>query len=156
MSIERAREHFKKFGVEDKIMEFDTPISTVDLAAKALGVNNEDIGKSLSFMVDDMPIIIVVKGDARVDNKKFKEEFNTKAKMIKYELVEEMTGHAAGGVCPFGVRENVKVYLDVSLKTLERVYPACGSSNSGIELRIDELEKYSNYLKWVDITKNKK
>ncbi len=153
MSIERAREHFRQFGVADKIIEFDTPISTVELAAKALGVNNEDIGKSLSFIVDGSPIIIVVKGDARVDNKKFKAEFHTKAKMIKFEDVEEMTGHAAGGVCPFGVKDGVKVYLDVSLKKLEVVYPACGSLNSAIKLTISELEQYSNYLKWVDITR---
>ncbi len=153
MSIERAREHFKKFGIDDKILEFDTPIATVELAAKALGVKNEDIGKSLSFMVDGRPIIVVVKGDARVDNKKFKAEFHTKARMIKFEDVEEMTGHAAGGVCPFGVKENVQVYLDVSLKKLSTVYPACGSLNSAIELSISELENYSNYLKWVDISK---
>ncbi len=153
MSIDRAREHFKKFEMEDQILEFDTPISTVELAAKALGVNNEDIGKSLSFIVDGSPIIIVVKGDARVDNKKFKAEFNTKARMIKFEDVEEMTGHAAGGVCPFGVKDGVKVYLDVSLKKLGVVYPACGSSNSAIKLTISELEQYSNYIKWVDITR---
>lgn len=153
MSIEKVREHFKALGIEDRIMEFDVSSATVELAAVAVGVEGARIAKTLSFLVHDEPILIVTAGDARVDNKKYKAEFSAKAKMLTHEQAAEMIGHAVGGVCPFAVNEGVKVYLDESLKGFETVFPACGSSNSAIELTIPELEKYSQYDKWVDVCK---
>ncbi len=153
MAIEKVREYFKKFGIEDKIMEFDVSSATVELAAKALNTLPERIAKTLSFKVDEECILIVVAGDAKVDNKKFKEEFKTKAKMLSFEEAETMTGHAVGGVCPFANPEGVKTYLDISLKRFETVFPACGSSNSAIELTMEQLEQTSNYIKWVDVSK---
>ncbi len=153
MSIEKVREHFKALGIEDRIMEFDVSSATVELAAVAVGVEGARIAKTLSFLVHGEPILIVTAGDARVDNKKYKAEFSAKAKMLTHEQAAEMIGHAVGGVCPFAVNEGVKVYLDESLKGFETVFPACGSSNSAIELTIPELEKYSQYDKWVDVCK---
>lgn len=153
MSIEKVREHFKALGIEDRIMEFDVSSATVELAAVAVGVEGARIAKTLSFLVHDEPILIVTAGDARVDNKKYKAEFSAKAKMLTHEQAAQMIGHAVGGVCPFAVNEGVKVYLDESLKGFETVFPACGSSNSAIELTIPELEKYSQYDKWVDVCK---
>lgn len=153
MAIEKVREYFKKFGIEDKIMEFDVSSATVELAAKALNTLPERIAKTLSFKVDEECVLIVVAGDAKVDNKKFKEEFKTKAKMLSFEEAETMTGHAVGGVCPFANPEGVKTYLDTSLKRFETVFPACGSSNSAIELTMEQLEQTSNYIKWVDVSK---
>lgn len=153
MSIEKVREYMKKYDMEDKILEFDVSSATVELAAQALGIEGQRIAKSLSFLVEDGAIIVVAAGDARVDNKKFKAEFCCKAKMLSAEQVDEMIGHRVGGVCPFAVNEGVKVYLDESLKRFETVFPACGSSNSAIELTITELENLSGYLKWVDVCK---
>ncbi|EEG28782.1 YbaK/proline--tRNA ligase associated domain protein [[Clostridium] methylpentosum DSM 5476] len=153
MSIEKAREYFKQFGLDDKILEFETSSATVELAAQALGCEPERIAKTLSFLVGDKAVLIVAAGDTRIDNPKFKAQFLTKAKMISPSEVETLVGHAIGGVCPFGINENVDVYLDVSLKRFETVFPACGSSNSAIELTIDQLEQYSNSLGWIDVCK---
>ena len=151
MSIEKVREHFTTLGIADRIMEFDVSSATVELAAKAVGVEGARIAKTLSFLVKDEPILIVVAGDGRVDNKKYKATFIAKAKMLSHDQAAEMIGHAVGGVCPFAVNEGVRVYLDESLKRFETVFPACGSSNSAIELTIPELERYSEYLGWVDV-----
>lgn len=153
MSIEKAREYFKQFGLDDKILEFETSSATVELAAQALGCEPERIAKTLSFLVGDKAVLIVAAGDTRIDNPKFKAQFLTKAKMISPGEVETLVGHAIGGVCPFGINEDVDVYLDVSLKRFETVFPACGSSNSAIELTIDQLEQYSNSLGWIDVCK---
>lgn len=153
MSIEKVKEYFKRFNIADKIQEFETSSATVELAAKALSCEEERIAKSLSFKVNDNPILIVTAGDSRIDNKKFKERFQTKAKMLSPDEVESLIGHKIGGVCPFAVNENVKIYLDDSLKRFSTVFPACGSSNSAIELAIDELEKYSNSTEWVSVCK---
>ena len=151
MSIEKVREYFTTLGIENKIMEFDVSSATVELAAIAVGVEGARIAKTLSFLVKDEPILIVVAGDGRVDNKKYKATFSAKAKMLSHDQAAEMIGHAVGGVCPFAVNEGVKVYLDESLRRFETVFPACGSSNSAIELTIPELEKYSQFEKWVDV-----
>ena len=154
MSIQKVREYFKGFGIEERILEFDVSSATVDLAAIAVGVEGARIAKSLSFKVDDQPIIIVVAGDAKVDNSRYKKFFKTKAKMLTHEEAHEQIGHDVGGVCSFALPENVKVYLDVSMKRFETVFPAAGSSNSAIELTCDELEKYSsNFVEWVDVCK---
>ncbi|MBR2468352.1 MAG: YbaK/EbsC family protein [Clostridia bacterium] len=154
MAIEIVREYFKNFGIENRILEFTESSATVELAAMAVGCEPKRIAKSLTFMVDNNPVLVVTAGDAKVDNSKYKAVFNTKAKMLTPEEVDSMIGHSIGGVCPFGIKENVTVYLDVSLQRFDTVYPACGSSNSAIELTIKELEKYSNYSSWVDICKN--
>ncbi len=154
MSIERVRAYFKKYGIEEKIQEFEVSSATVELAAAALSCEPARIAKTLSFQVEDYAVLVVAAGDARIDNKKYKAQFGTKAKMLSPDEVETLVGHAVGGVCPFAVKEDVKVYLDVSLKRFETVFPACGSSNSAIELTIPELEDYSGYLEWVDVCKD--
>ena len=153
MSIERVKEYFGKFHMADRIQEFDVSSATVELAAQALHCEGCRIAKSLSFKVADNPIVIVVAGDAIVDNAKYKHQFGAKAKMLTVEEAVELIGHAVGGVCPFAVNEGVTVYLDESLKRFETVFPACGSSNSAIELTIEELETYSGYTEWVNICK---
>lgn len=153
MAIEKVRGYFKQFGIEDRIQEFEVSSATVELAAKALGCEPEKIAKSMSFSVDGKPIIIVCAGDTKIANPKYKAQFNTKAKMLSFDEVEEKIGHAVGGVCPFAINDGVTVYLDVSLKRFDKVYPACGSSNSAIGLTIAELEKYSNFKEWIDVCK---
>lgn len=154
MSIEKVRAYFKEFGIEDKILEFPVSSATVELAAKALNTEGCRIAKTLSFSVNDSPILIVTAGDAKIDNKKYKTFFGAKAKMLSFDEVEEKIGHAVGGVCPFAVNDGVKVYLDESIKRFETIFPACGSSNSAIELTPDELEKYSSYfVEWIDVCK---
>ena len=153
MAIEKVREYFKAFGMEDRILEFDVSSATVKLAAQAVGCEPERIAKTLSFMLPEGPILIVAAGDAKIDNRKFKDQFHTKAKMLTPDEVVELVGHAIGGVCPFGINEGVTVYLDESLKRFETVFPACGSSNSAIELTIPDLEKYSGYSAWIDVCK---
>lgn len=154
MSIEKVRDYFSRFGIEDRIREFDVSSATVPLAAKALGCEEARIAKTLSFMAGEHPIVIVMAGDARIDNKKYKAAFATKAKMLSFDEAANLVGHAVGGVCPFAVNEGVRVFLDESLKRFETVFPACGSSNSAIELTISELEKYaSKPVEWVDVTK---
>ena len=153
MAIEKVREYFKNFGIEERILEFEVSSATVELAALAVGCEGKRIAKTLSFLVDDKAILVVCAGDAKVDNPKYKAEFHTKAKMLSYEQVEELIGHAVGGVCPFAINDGVRVFLDESLRRFVSVYPACGSSNSAIELTLEELEKYSGSEKWVDICK---
>ena len=154
MAIEKVREFFKNFGMEDKILEFEVSSATVELAAAALGCEGKRIAKTLSFMVGEKPVLIVAAGDARISNPKYKAQFGTKAVMLSFEEAEKLIGHAVGGVCPFAVNEGVSVYLDESLKRFETVFPACGSSNSAIELSIPELEKYSGFEKWIDVCKD--
>lgn len=153
MSIERVREYFKEFGMEDRVMESELSSATVPLAAKALGVEEGRIAKTLSFHVGDDVVLVLLAGDVKIDNKKYKMAFNAKAKMLGPDEVLSLVGHDIGGVCPFGVNEGVKVFMDESLKKYETVFPAAGSDNSMIELTIDELYKYSNAIKWVDISK---
>lgn len=154
MSIIKAKEYLKKYGLEDKIMEFSVSSATVKEAAKAIGCKEEEIAKTLSFLVDNKPILIVVAGDCKVDNSKYKKEFHEKAKMIPFNDVERLIGHSVGGVCPFGINEGVPVYLDESLKRFDIIYPACGSSNSAVKLTLEELEKASKYEKWIDVCKD--
>ena len=135
-------------------MEFSVSSATVELAAQALGCQGCRIAKTLSFMVDEKAILIVTAGDGRIDNPKFKATFHTKAKMLSHDQAAELIGHAVGGVCPFAVNEGVAVYLDESLKRFDTVYPACGSSNSAIELTIPELEEHSGFTAWVDVCKD--
>ena len=154
MSIEKVRAYLGQFGRDQDILEFSASSATVALAAKAVGTTPERIAKTLSFQVGDGCILIVAAGDARIDNRKFKDRFQCKAKMLSPDEVIAFTGHAVGGVCPFAIeREDVTVYLDESLKRFETVYPACGSSNSAIELTIDELTTYSKAAGWVDVCK---
>ena len=153
MSIDKVREYFRTFVIDDQILEFDVSSATVELAAQAVGCEPALICKSLSFKIDERTILILAAGDAKVDNKKYKTCFGSKAKMLSPDEVIERIGHAVGGVCPFAVNEGVEIYLDVSIKRFEYVYPAAGSSNSAIKLSLSELEKYSNYSKWVDVCK---
>lgn len=153
MSIERVKAYFRKYGMEDKIQEFEVSSATVELAAVALHCEPQRIAKTLSFMVDGQAILIVAAGDTKIDNPKYKAQFFAKAKMLSPQEAETLVGHAVGGVCPFAVNEGVKVYLDVSLKRFDTVFPACGSSNSAIELTIPQLEEYSGFTEWVDVCK---
>lgn len=154
MSIVKVREYFRKLNMEDRVLEFEVSSATVELAAEALQCEPCRIAKSLSFNVNDEPVLVIAAGDAKIDNAKYKAFFQKKAKMLSPDEVVEKIGHAVGGVCPFGINEGVKVYLDKSLQRFETVFPACGSSNSAIELTIPELEKYSNYIMWVDVCKD--
>ena len=153
MSIEKVRSYLKEYGFEEKIQEFDVSSATVELAAAALGCEGKRIAKSLTFLVDGQAVMIVAAGDVKVDNRKFKDRFHQKATMLTAEQVESLIGQKVGGVCPFAVNDGVQVYLDESLKRFETVFPACGSSNSAIELTIPELEKLSGYKEWVDVSK---
>lgn len=153
MSIQRVKEYFRKYGMEERIQEFSVSSATVELAANALGCEPQRIAKTLSFRIDGSAVLIVAAGDTKIDNPKYKAQFGTKAKMLSPEEVEALVGHGVGGVCPFAVNEGVDVYLDVSLKRFETVFPACGSSNSAIELSMEELETYSGYKEWVDVCK---
>ena len=154
MSLTKAKDHLKKYGLEDKIMEFPVSSATVKEATIALNCKEEEIAKTLSFIIDDKPVLIVTSGDQKIDNSKYKTEFHTKAKMIPFDEVENEIGHGVGGVCPFGINDDVKVYLDTSLKRFKTIYPACGTSNSAVKLTIEELEKTSNYIKWIDVCKS--
>ncbi len=153
MAIDKVKAYFRQFGIEDRVLEFDVSSATVELAAQALHCEPCRIAKTLSFLVDGGAVLVVAAGDARVDNPKFKTQFQSKAKMLSPADAEAMIGHAVGGVCPFAVNEGVKVYLDESLKRFETVFPACGSSNSAIELTLPELEKYSGYIAWINVCK---
>ena len=153
MAIEKVKAYFKTQGMEDRIQEFEVSSATVALAAQALGCDENRIAKTLSFHVGEKVVLIVAAGDAKIDNAKYKAVFGAKAKMLAFEEAEELIGHAVGGVCPFAVNEGVEVYLDESLKRFETVFPACGSSNSAIELTISELEQHSNSIKWIDVCK---
>lgn len=154
MAIEIVRKYFKQFNIDKRILEFDVSSATVPLAAKALNTEEGRIAKTLSFHVDERVVLIVCAGDTKVSNPKYKAFFKSKAKMLSFDEAEALIGHAVGGVCPFAVKEGVEVYLDTSLKRFETVYPACGSSNSAIEMTMEELEKYSsNFISWIDVCK---
>lgn len=154
MAIDRARAYLAQWNMDGKIMEFTVSSATVELAAEAVGCQPARIAKSLTFFVDGQCVMVVTAGDAKIDNHKYKAFFQTKAKMLSAEEVEQMVGHAVGGVCPFGIEPGVKVYLDISLRRFETVFPACGSSNSAIELTLTQLEQYAQALEWVDVCKN--
>ena len=152
MSIERARAHLEKYGFADRIREFTVSSATVQLAALALRTDEARIAKTLSFSLDGEPILVVAAGDAKVSNSKFKTTFHKKAKMLSFDEVESLIGHGVGGVCPFGVNPDVRVYLDESLRRFDTVFPAAGTASSAIELSIPELELSSESLGWVDVT----
>lgn len=153
MSMQAARDHLAKFGLEGRIREFSVSSATVELAAVAVGCEPARIAKSLSFLVEEKPILILAAGDAKVDNPRYKAQFGTKAKMIPADQVEELIGHGVGGVCPFGIKPGVTVYLDESLRRFEVVYPAAGTAASAVELNLAELEKASGASGWVDVCK---
>lgn len=153
MSIEKVREYFKTKGIAERIQEFEISSATVALAAKALQCDENRIAKTLSFHVGEKVVLIVTSGDTKIDNAKYKAQFGTKAKMLSFDEAEPLIGHAVGGVCPFAVNTGVEIYLDVSLKRFDTVFPACGSSNSAIELSLKELEEYSGFISWVDVCK---
>lgn len=155
MSIQKVKDYFAKYGIENRVREFDVSSATVELAAEALNCKHCMIAKTMSFMTHNGPILIVTAGDMRIDNAKYKAFFTLKAKMLTPDELIQFIGHPAGGVCPFAINDNVKVYLDISLKRFETVFPACGSGNSAIELTIPELEKYSNFISWIDVCKGK-
>ena len=152
MAIDKVREYFKKFNMEDRIQEFDVSSATVEEAAKALNTEGKRIAKSLSFKTKDKVMLIILAGDAKISNSKYKAIFHEKAHMLTYDEVNELIGHPVGGVCPFAINEGVEVYLDESLKRFKTVFPACGSAASAIELSIEELEKTSNYISWIDVS----
>ena len=153
MAVEKVREYLKEYHMEDRILEFDLSSATVELAAQAVGCEPERIAKTMSFLVNEEVILIVTAGDVKIDNKKYKQHFHAKAKMIPFEEVEEIIGHAPGGVCPFAVREGVRAYLDESLKRFETVYPAAGSANSAVRLTPQELEQCIENVMWIDVCK---
>ncbi len=155
MSIEKVREHLRKWNRDDDILEFEISSATVELAAKALNVEPGRIAKTISLKDGDTAILIVAAGDVKIDNSKFKTEFGFKAKMLNPDKVLAFTGHEVGGVCPFGITAKLKVYLDQSLKRFKTIFPACGSSNSAIELTCSELEEYSSNIKWIDVCKSR-
>ena len=153
MSREIAKQHLEKYGYGDKILDFEVSSATVALAAVALGCEEARIAKTLSFAVGEGAVLIVTAGDVKIDNRKYKDTFGTKAKMLAFEDVERLIGHAPGGVCPFGVKAGTPVYLDESLKRFETVFPAAGESNNAVEMTISELERTSGLTAWVDVTK---
>lgn len=153
MSIEKGRAYFRQFGMEDRVREFEQSSATVELAAQAVGVEPARIAKTLSFKKGDGCILVLAAGDARIDNRKFKDFFHMKAKMPTPDEVLELVGHPVGGVCPFGINDGVEVYLDESMRRFETVFPAVGSANSAIELDLDELYRYSGAKQWIDVCK---
>ena len=153
MAIEKVKAYFRNYGMEERVLELDMSSATVELAAQALHCQPERIAKTLSFLVNGRAVLVVAAGDAKIDNAKYKAKFAAKAKMLSPQEAEAMVGHAVGGVCPFAVNPGVAVYLDVSLRRFETVFPACGSSNSAIELTIPELEECSGHAGWVDVCK---
>lgn len=154
MSIQKVRDYLEPLGIADRIREFEDSSATVELAAQAVGVEGARIAKSLSFKVEDHPILVVAAGDAKIDNPRYKAQFHTKAKMLTFEEAHTLIGHDVGGVCPFALPEDVKVYLDISLRRFETVFPAAGNDHSAIELTCGELEQYaSNFVQWVDVCK---
>ena len=153
MSVQHVREYLTQFGAQDRVIELQESSATVALAAQALGTQTGQIAKTLSFMVGEQPTLIVVEGDARIDNGKFKRHFGVKAKMMSAEELDRYTGLQFGGVCPFGIPENVEIWLDESLKAYDSVYPACGSGNSAIRVTLEELERFSRAKGWIDVAK---
>lgn len=153
MALEEAKEYLVNKGYGDRVLVFDVSSATVELAAVAVGTEPEKIAKSLTFMVDEQPVMIICAGDAKINNSKYKGYFHKKAKMLTREEVNELIGHDVGGVCPFGIKDGVDVYMDVSLKRFEKIYPACGSANSAVELTPEELEQLSGSRGWIDVCK---
>lgn len=153
MAVEKVKEYLRTYHMEERILEFDVSSATVDLAAQAVGCEPERIAKTMSFLVNEEVILIVTAGNVKIDNKKYKQYFHAKAKMIPFEEVEEYIGHAPGGVCPFAVKEGVRTYLDESLKRFETVYPAAGSANSAVRLTPQELEQCIENVTWIDVCK---
>ena len=153
MALEKVINYFKKYNLDSKILILEESTATIELAAKALNIEGQRVAKSLTFKTDDKIIMIITAGDTKIDNAKYRHFFNCKAKMLTVDEVKEYIGHEVGGVCPFAINDGVEVYLDESLKRFETVFPACGSSNSAIELTIDELYQYSNALLWIDVCK---
>lgn len=153
MAVEVVRNYLKQWDADGRILEFPVSSATVELAAQAVGCEPARIAKTLSFLVADHAALVVTAGDMKIDNAKYKAFFHTKAKMLHPEQVTELIGHAIGGVCPFGVKQGVEIYLDESLKRFETVFPAAGSSNSAIEVTMEELEKFSGSSRWVDVCK---
>lgn len=153
MAVEKVREYLRTYHMEERILEFDVSSATVELAAQAVGCEPERIAKTMSFLVNEEVILIVTAGDVKIDNKKYKQYFHAKAKMIPFEEVEGYIGHAPGGVCPFAVKEGVRAYLDESLKRFETVYPAAGSANSAVRLTPQELEQCIENVTWIDVCK---
>lgn len=153
MSIIKVKEYLRKYNMEDRIMEFTTSGATVEEASQTIGCTQKEVAKTLSFLVGEKKIIIVVAGDARIDNAKYKSYFGKKAKMVPHDEVEALIGHQVGGVCPFGVNDDVEIYLDKTLKANKFVYPACGNCNSAIKLSLEEFEKIVKYKDWIDVCK---
>jgi len=153
MSLEAVTEFFSQHKMDHRITVLDTSTATVEEAAKAHGVDPDQIAKTLSFKINEKPILIVIAGTAKIDNQKYKSQFSKKAKMLSYGEALEHTGHAIGGICPFGLKERMDVYLDISLRKHPEVIPAAGDRNSSIRLTLEELEKYSNCKDWVDVCK---
>lgn len=153
MSYENVKEYFTNAGLGDRVKALKQSSATVEMAAEAIGCEIKQIAKTLAFLVDDLAILIVTAGNAKTDNQKFKAIFHQKPRMIPMEMVESYVGHDPGGVCPFAVKPDVVIYLDVSLKQNEEVFPGAGSDNSIIKLSIEELERYSAYKDWVDVCK---
>lgn len=155
MAVEKVKEHLKKYGLDGKIVELSSSLATVHDAAESLGCSESEIAKSMAFSLSDGYIVVVMSGDVKIDNSKYKATFHEKAHMVNPEILESVIGHPMGGVCPFALNEGVKVYLDDSLKRFSRVYPSCGSIHNAIGLTLEELERASEYTGWVDITKKK-
>ena len=155
MAIDKVKKYFESIGELDRILEFDESTATVDEAAKAVGCEPGNIAKTISLLVEEKPILILLAGDVKIDNHKFKDIFHTKTKMIPIDEVEGYIGHAVGGVCPFAVNDGVPIYLDESLKRFETVYPAAGNEHSAVRLQLDELEQFIKSAGWVDISKPK-
>ena len=155
MAVEKVKEHLKKYGLDGKIVELSSSLATVHDAAESLGCSESEIAKSMAFSLSDGYIVVVMSGDVKIDNSKYKATFHEKAHMVSPEILENIIGHPMGGVCPFALNEGVKVYLDESLRRFSRVYPSCGSIHNAIGLTLAELERTSEYTGWVDITKKK-
>ena len=153
MSFEKAKKYLEEKGFIDNIIELEDSSATVALAAQALGVEPGMIAKTMSFLQGEKPVLILTEGAARIDNRKYKDTFGIKAKMIPFDEVEQIIGHAPGGVCPFGINEDIEVYLDESLKQYDTVYPAAGNDHSAVKLTIAELEQATDYIKWIDVCK---
>ena len=153
MSLKKAEDYLEEKGFLDHVIELKESTATVALAAEALGVKPGMIAKTMSFLQGDKPVLILTEGTARVDNRKYKDTFHVKAKMIPFDQVEEAIGHAPGGVCPFGINEGIEVYLDESLKRFDTVYPAAGDDHSAVKLTIPELEQAAEAFGWVDVCK---
>ena len=155
MAVEKVKEHLKKYGLDGKIVELSSSLATVCDAAESLGCSESEIAKSMAFSLSDGYIVVVMSGDVKIDNSKYKATFHEKAHMVSPELLESVIGHPMGGVCPFALKEGVKIYLDESLKRFSKIYPSCGSIHNAIGLTLEELERASKYTEWIDITKNK-